>query len=138
MLASFRSAVEARDLAAITRALDPAIEFNSPVMVHPYRGKEQATALLQVLLQVFEDFHYTGELTGSVRGAAPARAGDPPAHALLFSARVAGKAVQGLDLLTFNHAGLVTSLTVMVRPLPAAMTLARVVGKRMEELTPSA
>ncbi len=44
-----------------------------------------------------------------------------------------GKEVQGLDWLRFGDTGLVTGLTVMVRPLPAAMTLARVVGRRMEE-----
>ncbi len=44
-----------------------------------------------------------------------------------------GKAVQGLDLLSFGGTGLVTGLTVMVRPLPAAMTLARAVGRRMED-----
>ena len=82
-----------------------------------------------MLLEVFEDFRYTDELVG------PA-ADDPspggPAQALIFSARVAGKAVQGLDLLRFGDTGLVTGLTAMVRPLPAAMTLARVVGRRME------
>ncbi|TDD71780.1 nuclear transport factor 2 family protein, partial [Actinomadura darangshiensis] len=124
---TFRSAVEAKDLAAITDALDPGIEFNSPVMVKPYLGRDAVAALLGVLLEVFEDFRYTDELVGS-----SANGAGPPAQALIFTARVAGKAVQGLDLLRFGDTGLVTGLTVMVRPLPAAMTLARVVGKRME------
>ncbi|MDL4815590.1 nuclear transport factor 2 family protein [Actinomadura opuntiae] len=119
---TFRAAVEAQDLGAITRALDPGIEFLSPVMVKPYQGRDTVAALLGVLLEVFEDFRYTHEL-----------ASPEGAQALIFSARVAGKAVQGLDLLTFGESGLVTGLTVMVRPLPAAMTLARVVGRRMEE-----
>ncbi|GAA0276556.1 nuclear transport factor 2 family protein [Actinomadura nitritigenes] len=123
---TFRAAVEAKDLAAITRALDPGIEFHSPVMVKPYQGRDAVTALLRVLLEVFEDFRYTDELAGTD----PARA---PSQALVFSARVMGKAVQGLDLLRFGETGLVTGLTVMVRPLPAAMTLARVVGRRMED-----
>lgn len=127
---TFRNAVEAKDLAALTEALDPGIEFDSPVMPRPYRGREAVTALLRILGDVFEDFHYTDELVGTVRyGHADA----PPAQALVFRARVAGKAVQGLDLVRFGDTGLVTGLTVMVRPLPAAMTLARVVGKRMEE-----
>lgn len=126
---TFRKAVEAKDLSAITSALDPGIEFLSPVMVKPYLGRDSVAALLGVLLEVFEDFHYTDEL---VSPAPPDGAGGPPAQALIFSARVAGKAVQGLDLLRFGDTGLVTGLTVMVRPLPAAMTLARVVGRRME------
>ncbi|TYK49400.1 nuclear transport factor 2 family protein [Actinomadura decatromicini] len=122
---TFRTAVEAKDLAAIAGALDPGIEFLSPVMVKPYLGRDSVMALLGVLLEVFEEFRYTDELVS--------RPPDVPAQALVFSARVAGKAVQGLDLLRFGEDGLVTGLTVMVRPLPAAMTLARVVGRRMEE-----
>ena len=123
---TFRKAVEAKDLSAIAGALDPGIEFNSPVMVKPYQGRDTVVALLAVLLEVFEDFHYTDELVATGRP-------DAPVQALIFDARVTGKAVQGLDLLRFGGSGLVTGLTVMVRPLPAAMTLARVVGRRMEE-----
>jgi FAD/FMN-containing dehydrogenase len=125
---TFRSAVEAKDLAAITRVLDPGIEFRSPVMVKPYLGRDTVTALLSVLFEVFEDFRYTDDLVSR----APNGAG-PPTQALIFEARVLGKAVQGLDLLSFGGTGLVTGLTVMVRPLPAAMTLARAVGRRMED-----
>jgi len=128
---TFRAAVEAMDLDAVTRALDPAIEFHSPVMVRPYRGRDSVTTLLHVLMETFEGFHYTHDLAGTAPGGAPAQA-------LLFSAHVMGKSVQGLDLLTFNGDGLVADLTVMVRPLPAAMTLARAVGRRMEELAASA
>ncbi|MGI5204249.1 nuclear transport factor 2 family protein [Spirillospora sp. CA-108201] len=130
---TFRSAVEAKDLAAITGALDPGIEFRSPVMVKPYLGRDAVAALLGVLLEVFEDFHYTDELVGVPLGGT--NGAGPPAQALIFSARVLGKDVQGLDLLRFGDTGLVTGLTVMVRPLPAAMTLARVVGRRMEDPT---
>jgi hypothetical protein len=125
---TFRSAVEAKDLAAITRVLDPGIEFRSPVMVKPYLGRDTVTALLSVLFEVFEDFRYTDDLVSR----APNGAG-PPTQALIFEARVLGKSVQGLDLLSFGGTGLVTGLTVMVRPLPAAMTLARAVGRRMED-----
>ncbi|WP_218004914.1 nuclear transport factor 2 family protein [Actinomadura macra] len=125
---TFRHAVESKDLAAITRTLDPDIEFHSPVMVKPYHGRDAVAALLQVLLEVFEDFRYTDDLVS--------REGGPPAQALVFSARVMGKSLQGLDLVRFGEEGLVAGLTVMVRPLPAAMTLARAVGRRMEEPGP--
>lgn len=120
---TFRDAVESKSLARIRAALAPDIEFNSPVIVKPYRGRDQVMALLEVLLETFEDFTYTDELSADQTA---------NTQALIFSARVTGKAVQGLDLIRFDDAGLVTNLTVMVRPLPSAMTLARVVGKRME------
>ncbi|MFD0850918.1 nuclear transport factor 2 family protein, partial [Actinomadura adrarensis] len=141
---TFRAAVEANDLDALTRTLDPAIEFHSPVMVRSYRGRDAVSTLMRVLTDTFEDFHYTHDLVGTELPRWPGPAGDDPsggrspdgalAQALVFNARVMGKSVQGLDLLTFNREGLVADLTVMVRPLPAAMTLARAVGRRMEEL----
>ncbi|GLZ11350.1 membrane protein [Actinomadura sp. NBRC 104425] len=127
MTGTFRAAVEAADLTAITRTLDPHIVFHSPVVVRPYLGRDAVVRLLGVLMEVFEDFRYTDELVG------PAPAAGPPPRALIFRARAAGTAVQGVDLLEFGTDGLVTGLTVMVRPLPAAMTLARLVGRRLEE-----
>jgi hypothetical protein len=146
---TFRAAVEAMDLGAVTRSLDPAIVFHSPVMVRPYQGRDSVSTLLRVLMETFEDFHYTHDLVGTALAGRRWPSGDvppgdlvppagAPAQALLFKARVLGKSVQGLDLLTYNSEGLVADLTVMVRPLPAAMTLARAVGRRMEELAASA
>lgn len=136
---AFRKAVEAKDLAAVTASLSPAVTFRSPVMPKPYRGREQVTALLQVLLEVFEDFRYTHELVGTTGpldalDALDAPAYRAPARALIFQARVLGKPLEGLDLVEFDETGMVGGLTVMVRPLPAAMTLAREVGRRAEEL----
>jgi hypothetical protein len=145
---TFRAAVEADDFDAATRTLDPDVEFHSPVMVRPLRGRDAVVPLLRVLNQTFEDFHYTHDLAGTALPRWPGPMEDVPAgepspagaaaQALVFSAKIMGKSVQGLDLLTFNREGLVTDMTVMIRPLPAAMTLARVVGKRMEELAASA
>jgi hypothetical protein len=131
---SFRAAVEAKDLAAITRTLAPDVEFHSPVMVKPYRGKEPVTGLLRVLLEVFQDFRYTHELAGRDPAG---NGGAPPVQALVFTVKVMGTRVQGLDLITYDGAGLVRDLTVMVRPLPAAMALARAVGRRMQEIEES-
>ncbi|MBX6766897.1 MAG: nuclear transport factor 2 family protein, partial [Actinomadura rubrobrunea] len=128
-------AVEAGDLAAIARTLDPDVEFHSPVVVRPYRGRDAVVRLLGVLMDIFEDFHYTDELVSTV----PSGPGGPaPGRALIFRARAGGTRVQGLDLLRFGDDGRVTGLTVMVRPLPAAMTLARLVGRRLEQPAASA
>jgi hypothetical protein len=145
---TFRAAVEANDFGAATRALDPAVRFHSPVMVRPVLGRDAVSELLRVLTETFEDFHYTHDLVGVSLPRWPAVTGDAlddesasagsPTQALVFSAKVLGKSVQGMDLLTFNREGLVADFTVMVRPLPAVMTLARVVGRRMEELAASA
>jgi hypothetical protein len=124
---AFRRAVEALDMTALERTLAPDATFFSPVMVHPYSGREKVVAFLRVLSEVLEDLRYTHELRGE------ALDGGGHTHGLVFAARVGEKSLQGLDLLTYDTAGLVTDLTVMVRPLPAAMTLARTVGARIEE-----
>lgn len=123
---TFRRAVESKDLALINAILAPDVIFNSPVVVKPYHGREQVMALLRVLAQTFEDFVYTDELVAD---------DEIQDRAFIFDATVAGKRVQGVDLVRYNEEGFITDLTVMVRPLPAAMTLARRVGKQMEAAT---
>jgi hypothetical protein len=120
---TFRRAVESKDLALISAILAPDIIFNSPAMVKPYHGRDQVMALMRALVQTFEDFIYTDELVAD---------DETQSRALIFGATIAGKRVQGVDLVRYNEEGFITDLTVMVRPLPAAMTLARMVGKLME------
>ena len=63
--------------------------------------------------RVFEDFVYEAELASE----------DGRNHALMFRARVDGKDLQGCDFLHHGEDGLVDKLTVMVRPLSAALAL---------------
>lgn len=128
---AFRSGIEKRDIAAVVEAMAEDVTFHSPVMVHPYQGRETVRRLLTVLAEVFQDFRYTDELLGEADGVAPDRGRHT--RALVFRATIAEKDIQGLDLLTYDQAGRISDLTVMVRPLPAAMTLARMVGARMQE-----
>jgi len=44
-------------------------------------------------------------------------------HALVFRATIDGREIQGCDFLRRDAEGRVTELTVMVRPLPAAIAL---------------
>jgi hypothetical protein len=63
--------------------------------------------------RVFEDFEYAAELASE----------DGRDHALMFRARVGDKEIQGCDFLHHDEDGLVDRLTVMVRPLSAALAL---------------
>lgn len=69
--------------------------------------------MLIAVLEVFEDFAYEAELASE----------DGREHALMFRARVGGKDIQGCDFLHHGEHGLVDQLTVMVRPLSAALAL---------------
>jgi hypothetical protein len=116
---SFRAAVEARDLDGLRDALHPNVVFHSPVVHRPYEGRDKVLELLGHAIEVFEAFRYTDELEG-VAGCG-----------LVFKARVGDRDVEGMDLLRVDRSGLVTELTVMVRPLSGLTALAEAMGARL-------
>jgi hypothetical protein len=116
----FRRAVEARDLDAMVAALAEDVVFRSPVVFRAYEGRAVVGAILAAVLETFEDFRYTDALDGK------------DLHALLFSARVGDRDVDGIDLLRFDDDGLVRELTVMVRPLSGLTALADAMRVRLE------
>jgi len=66
--------------------------------------------VLQAVTTVFEDFRYTGSYGGE------------DGHVLRFRARVGDRDLEGVDILT-GSGGVLTELTVMVRPYSAATAL---------------
>ncbi|AKU97755.1 hypothetical protein AKJ09_04419 [Labilithrix luteola] len=108
----FRKAVEARDADALVASLAEDVVFRSPVVFKPYQGREMVGHLLRAVLRIFTDFEYVSEL-GDGKGKT----------ALEFKAKVGGRDIQGIDLGTVNEAGLVTELTVFVRPFSATQAL---------------
>ncbi|GAB3290334.1 nuclear transport factor 2-like protein [Parasphingorhabdus pacifica] len=134
----FRTAVEERDLDAVTDLFSAQIRFFSPVKFTPFEGLPMVRGLFGVLLRTFEEFRYVGELDGSAQTSAEQ---DPePAHLLMFRAKIAGKEVHGIDLLQFDDRGLIDEFTVMVRPMSglAALSDAVLAGLRADGLVPDA
>jgi limonene-1,2-epoxide hydrolase len=118
---SFRAAVEAHDLDAVTATLAPDVVLHSPVTFHPYAGRETVAALLRLIAGTFEDFRYTDEFRSS-----------DGAQALVFRARVGDRELEGLDLLRLNANGLIGDLTAMVRPLSGLVALAQAIAPKAE------
>jgi len=116
--AAFRAAVERLDIEAARELLAPDIVFHSPVTFHPFVGRDTVMGLLSLVAQTFEDFRYTDEL--SVDGA----------HALIFRASVAGRELEGIDLLRLDEQGLIADFTVMVRPLSGLSPFAQAMGEK--------
>jgi len=116
--AAFRLAVERADLDAARELLAPDIVFHSPVTFHPFVGRDTVAALLGLVAQTFEQFRYTDELVCD------------GAHALIFRASVAGKELEGIDLLRFDAQGLIVDFTVMLRPLSGLIPFAQVMGEK--------
>jgi hypothetical protein len=118
--ARFREAIEAGDIDAVAELLAPGVVFHSPVTFHPFVGRETVIRVLAEVAQVFGDFRYTGELHAD------------GAHALIFRASVAGKEIEGIDLLRVDSDGLIADFTVMLRPLSALLPFAQAMGERAQ------
>jgi limonene-1,2-epoxide hydrolase len=107
-------ALESRDLDGAVALLADDVVFRSPIVHKPYHGPDAVRALLGGVMAIFEDFRYE-----RVIGAPDA--GD---HALVFTARVGERKLEGCDFLHENADGLIDEFVVMVRPLTGAMALA--------------
>lgn len=116
----FRRAVEARDLDAMVACCAEEVVLRSPITFHPFEGRQAVGLLFSILLRTFEQFRYVEDFEGEGAGA------------LVFKARVGDREVEGIDLIHFDGDGLIADLTVMVRPLSAAIALAKAVGPQLE------
>jgi len=117
--ASFRAAVEGQDLDAVRELLAADIVFHSPVTFHPFVGRDTVARLLSLVAQTFEQFRYTDEIVGD------------HAHALIFTASVSGRELEGVDLLRFDEHGLIADFTVMLRPISGLIPFAQAMGEKV-------
>jgi hypothetical protein len=119
MASSFREAVEAKDLGAMEAVLAPDVTFRSPVVFQTYEGRDAVMQLLTLVVQVFEDFRYVDELQGD------------DSACLVFKARVGDRELDGIDYIRHGPDGLVTELTVMVRPYSGVTALRDAMGAKL-------
>ncbi len=117
---AFRAAVEAEDVEAMVACLTEDATFHSPAVFAPVEGRPAVAVYLGAVMQVFEDFVYTGAFTA-----------DDGREILEFRTRVGDREVQGIDLLTFDDDGMVTDLTVLVRPLRGLEATVAAMGERL-------
>jgi hypothetical protein len=121
----FVDAVHAADGDAVRETLADDVRFFSPVVFRAYEGREVVgTILAEGAMKVFEDFSYVHRLEDTEARVAT----------LIFKANVSGRALDGLDLLTFDEDGQIAELKVMIRPLSGTNALAEAMGRRFEEL----
>ncbi|KQX14920.1 hypothetical protein ASC82_06580 [Streptomyces sp. Root431] len=120
----FRKAVEDRDPDALEALLAENVVFTSPVAFAPYAGRAMTAAILRGVLRVFEDFTYVREIANP----------EGRDHALVFTATVGGKQIQGCDFLHVDEDGKIDDLTVMVRPLSAARALSEAMGAQFDRI----
>jgi hypothetical protein len=77
--------------------------------------------LLGAVAQVFEDFRYTDQL----------ETGD--SAALMFSARVGERELDGIDYMQFDSDGRINRMAVYIRPMSGVNALAEGMQRKLEE-----
>ncbi|MFL5926085.1 MAG: nuclear transport factor 2 family protein [Gaiellaceae bacterium] len=115
----FGQAIEARDHDAALATIADDVEFRSPAVYKPYRGKGEVAPILQLVATVFENFRYTNEWR------------EGRTTILFFEANVGDRELQGIDILEENDDGLIERFTVMVRPLSGLQALAGTMAARL-------
>jgi hypothetical protein len=115
----FRLAVEAHDIDAIRATLRDDIVFHSPVLFRPFEGVDAAVHVISCVAELLRDFTYVHEL------------GDERAVCLHFKATHGDREIEGIDLLELDDDGLVSHLTVFLRPQRAVQEFAAAMAERL-------
>jgi hypothetical protein len=110
----FRGALETGEPDAVLELVSPNVVLNSPVVFRPYHGREALSVVLRAAARVLDDFQFEHEIG----------AGGASDHALVFRARVGDRELHGCDFVHVGNDGLIDEVTVMVRPLSAALAFA--------------
>ena len=113
--------MKSHDRTALWDLLHPDAVFESPVVHTPQRGRDITFKYLANAEKVLggPGFSYVGEwrsATGAV---------------LEFEKEIDGIKLNGVDIITFDEAGLITHFKVMVRPLKAINLLHRLMGEQL-------
>ena len=119
--------VDEKDLSKLGNFLSEQAVFRSPMAHTPYPGKMAVYFALSNVIEVFENFTYHRELISETDRSAM----------LEFTADVSGKTLKGVDIITFNDAGLITEFEVLIRPMSGLSALAVQMAPRMEKLLQS-
>ncbi len=118
----FRTAVERGTVDQAAHLFTETAVFRSPVLFKPYEGREQVMKVLRAAERVLglgDAFRYVHQVENP----------EDRVAFLEFETAVDGKRVEGIDKLTFDDAGLIAELKVLIRPASAI----QVVGARMAE-----
>jgi hypothetical protein len=109
--------MEAHDLEAAVDAFASDAVVRSPLTDRlTFNGHEQIRAILQVILEAFDDLHYIDELRSGDRAVLVARA------------CVANTKLEFVDHMRLDRDGKIEEFTVFFRPLPATTAAMRAIG----------
>ena len=109
------------DLKLLSQILDDNVEFHSPTLWAPKVGKPITQYILQMVLDIFEDFEYQRQWV------------DGNNMALEFSARVDDKQIKGIDLIQWDDNGKIIHFEVMLRPMNGLQLMFDKMTERLQQ-----
>jgi hypothetical protein len=119
-LATMLAAGEAADAAAFAACAAPDVILHSPITTSfVFRGRQQLQDLMEDVFAVLGDLRYDGD-----EGTATSRT----VHGF---ATLNGMEVHEVAIVTLDDRGLVTDMELFIRPMPALVGLAAVLGPRV-------
>lgn len=121
-LARWHAMVATGDLSDVAELLHPQASFSSPAFWKPYPGPVAVAHVLQTAMRILTDFAYHRSF-----------ATDDGLNVVLeFSARIGDLELRGIDMITFDEAGLITHFEVMIRPMKSLIAVAETMGKNID------
>ena len=110
---AFTQAMQRKDLDAMLSHMADDIVLKTPLAAEPFKGKAAIRPVVTALLGVVDNFDFREVLQG-------------PEHvSAFFGITVGTEQLDGVDYWRLNDAGLIQEMTVLWRPLPAALAVER-------------
>ena len=110
-LEAYLEAMGRRDVEGTKAHMADDVVIHSPIVPAPFQGKEQVTGVLDALLNTVDAFEPKLLLR------------DRSDVVAVFTIRLDDHVIDGMDHMHLNDAGLVDSMTVAWRPLPAVVAV---------------
>jgi hypothetical protein len=111
--------MERHDHAAVVASFAPDVVLRSPIIPRHFEGRDAVSDLLAAVMATFDGYRYTAE--GDVEGI----------QMLCFTARVRGVDVEAVDAMRVNDEGLVSEVTVYIRPMAGLAAVAAALGPHL-------
>ena len=124
LIENWHAVVVSKNIADMKALLADDVVFQSPVVHTPQQGKAITGAYLTAALHVLnnESFHYLNQWYGE------------KSAVLEFETVVDGITINGVDIIEWNEANLITNFKVMVRPLKAMNHLHAMMGAMLMKI----
>ena len=129
VLARWHRYMEGGSPGALDELLADDVVFYSPVVFTPQRGREITTRYLEAAADALAGDPAAEGPAGAFRYVKQVAAGDTAV--LEFETSVAGRYVNGVDIIRCDEAGRIVEFRVMLRPLQAIQAVHEQMGRRL-------